>query len=252
MILTLDELLKGKSTKIKNNNYFSTEQYVIPFIERLNNIATDYVCRAIEPIQLQLDENGEPVPIYNKVLIEGLVPYDEKYAIVYGMSYALDVKTPVCKFFTCFKDNLESGHLFIDNDRFITYQEINPETRLNYAKLDNILQMDTSYQAWTENLKQIDFNASNDEVNYRLGQWIRFAINFSKTTDFGEVKIATNDVIAAYKSLFENYKSEFFTSLGVHVDFYRIYSAFSKILYDGKDIVNLIDKTYLLKSILSL
>ncbi len=252
MTLTLDELLKGKPTKIKNENFFSTEQYILPFIERLNNIASEFICRAVEPVQLQLDENGEAIPIYNKVLIEGIVPYDEKYACVYGMTYAFDVKNPVCKFFTCFKDYLDSGHFFLDTDKYISYQSIEPETRINYTPFDNLLKMDTSYQSWTDNLRTIDFNASNDEVNYRLGQWIRFAINFSKTTDFGEVKISPNDVIAAYKLLFENSKSDFFTSLGVHVDFYRIYSAFSKILYDGKDIVNLIDKTYLLKSILSL
>ena len=35
MDLTVDELLKGKATLIKNKEYLSTEAYVTPFLERM-------------------------------------------------------------------------------------------------------------------------------------------------------------------------------------------------------------------------
>ena len=35
MEITIDELLAGKGTRIKNNEYFPTAGYVEPFLERM-------------------------------------------------------------------------------------------------------------------------------------------------------------------------------------------------------------------------
>lgn len=252
MTIELKDLLKGQSTQIKGREFFSTEAYITPFIERMSRLTDDFVCRAIEPTQLSISSNGEINTIYNKVLIEACMPSNSATTESIGMAYAIDARKPICKFYRCIKDNSSSGHLYIDSDRYIVNQPLEPESTLNYSLLDSLMDKELTTTEWMNSLEFMDFNASNDEVNYKLGQWIRFAINFAINNEFGSIKIATNDIIAAYRSLFEDMKSPYSTSLGAHTTYANIYDAFSKIIYDGKDIVNLIDKTYLLKSILSI
>lgn len=252
MSINIDDLLKGQSTTIKGNEFLSTEAYITPFLDRVSKLTNDFVCRAISPNQLSINKNGEVNSLYNKVLIEAVIPYDGVYATVVGMSYALDVKKPICKFFVGIKENLESGHLYLNNSHNIVNQEIEAEKTLNYTLLDRLLETDNNIYDWCQNLKTIDFDSSNDNVNYKLGQWVRFAINFNVTNEFGVIKIAAADIISAYKMLFEDSKSPYFVSMGAHTEYSRIYNAFSKVVYDSKDIVNIPDKTYLLKDILSI
>ncbi len=252
MKVSIEELMQGQSTVIKNKEYFATERYIKPFIDRMAPVADHFECRAIQPTQLSIGRNGEINSIYNKVLIEAVNTIENDYAEVVGMAYAIDTKKPVCKFFKGIKDNLDYGYLFIDNNTNIVSQELEPETNLNYSLLDSLLDKETQTMDWMKSLKTIDFNASNDEVNYKLGQWIRFAINCNLSDEFGSIKIASQDIIAGYKELFEDSKSDFYCGLGVHTNYFEIYKSFSNVIYEGKDIINIADKTYLLKLILSL
>lgn len=251
MNIQLNDLLKGQPTSIKNNTFFSTEGYIKPFIERMNGITDTFECKAISPAQLSFNRDGSIIPVYNRVLVEAILPGDNYHNEIVGMTYALDSRKPVCKFFRAVKDGL-NGHLYISNDKYIVAQQLEPEITLNYSYLDSLMNKDFDTFDWIQNIKSIDFDATNDNVNYKLGQWIRFAINFNLYSDFGNVKIATNDIVAGYKSLFESNDSEFYVPLANHTEYYRIYSALSKVLYDGKDIVNLPDKCILLKNILGL
>jgi hypothetical protein len=252
MTVSIDELLKGQPTIIKNKEFFATERYITPFLERFRDIADDFECKAVQPSQMSIERNGEVNAVYNKVLIEASLPLENDYAEVVGMSYAIDTRKPICKFFRGIKENLDSGHLYIDTDQNIVCQELEPETNINFSVLDNLMNREFNTNTWRESLKTMDFDASNDNVNFKLGQWIRFAINFNITNDFGSIKIASQDIVAGYKELFEESSSNFFCGLGGHTDYNKIYSAFSNIIHNGKDIVNVADKTYLLKLILSI
>ena len=44
MEVTLEQLLKGKATKIKKNEYSQTEAYVTPFLERMSKYTDDFRC----------------------------------------------------------------------------------------------------------------------------------------------------------------------------------------------------------------
>ena len=41
MEITINELLKGKATRIKNKEYFPTRAYVEPFLDRVSKTLTD-------------------------------------------------------------------------------------------------------------------------------------------------------------------------------------------------------------------
>lgn len=57
MEISLDQLLKGKATKIKDKEYFSTEQYVIPFLERMARLTDEFIIQAKPADQISLTPN---------------------------------------------------------------------------------------------------------------------------------------------------------------------------------------------------
>ena len=252
MELNLEELLKGQKTRIRNNEFFSTEAYVMPFIERMKKYTDDFVCQAIGPTQLSLDQQGNEHTLYNKVLVEAVLPGgDEINSEVIGFTYSLDSRKPLVRFFKCFK-RADTGALFLNNEKFIVTKDLEPEIPVIYSPIDKLMEMELSWD-WIQDLQQHEWTASNDTVNFKLGQWIRFAIAFSIDEIYGKIKIAPNDVISGYKSLFEDSESIFFSSLGKNVNFYNTLTAFNSILYESrKDPVNLIRKTILMKNILSI
>lgn len=251
MQISLEELLKGKKTRIKGNEFLTPEVYVKPFIERMNGFTDDFVIKVVEPQQITLNRDGTEDIVYNKVSIEATIPDGMDYSETIGMVYALDTRKPLVKFFRCLKSN-EFNNFIIETDNNIITQTLEPESPINFRSLDALLQKDFKTDEFLDHIKTLDFDASNDQVNYKLGQWIRFAINFYLNSEFGKIKIGTPDIITGYKDLFEDSKSDFFISLGSHSQYLKIYNALSRVIYEGKDIVNAIDKTYLLKNILSL
>lgn len=252
MEISLKELMEGQSTVIRGKEFFETKAYVQPFIDRFSNDTDDFRVRVVAPNQLSISEGGVINQVYNKVLVEAVSPITHDLAEVCGMTYALDVRYPVIKFFKGIKDNMESGHLFIDKSQNIVTDDIIPGEAVNFTKLDALIAQPVNTQEWMEELKRKDFDASNDHVNFSLGQWVRFAININKTTEHGIIKIAYADIVSGYKWVFEDQNSPFYKGLGGHTEYYTIYSAMSSAIYNSRDLVNIPDKTLLLKQILIL
>lgn len=249
----LKEILeKGQKTIIKDKEFYETKAYCLPFVEQMQKYTDWFECYALTPAQLAINHNGETQYVYNKVHIEAVLPgNDPNISEILGFSYALDTKKPVARIYKAWKRN-DTGCLFLNDRNFIVSQTIDPDMRLNYSPIQKLMETDLNWD-WILGLQEKQWSTMNDSVNIKLGQWIRFAINFHVTDDYGKVKLATNDIISGYKSLFEDSKSNFFTSLGSTCDFYKTLSAMSTIIYSSqKDPVNLIQKSYLLKDILSL
>ena len=247
-----DLLTTGHKTKIHNNEYYSTETYVMPFIEKLNKFTDLFVCQAIPLSQVSINPDGSENTIYNKVHVEAVLPGENpEINEVIGFTYALDTRKPLVRFYKAWK-RADCGCLLLNNSNFIITNELEPERAINYSPINQLLEKELPFD-WIEQLQKVSWKATNDQVNYRLGQWLRFTINFFDNSDFGKVKIATNDIINGYKSIFEDLKSPFFNSLGTDCLNYQLFSAFSNILYqNSKDPANLIIKTRLLCNILSL
>lgn len=66
MEITLDALLKGKSTIIKDNKYLSTKEYVQPFIDKMSKYTKNFIVNVQLPNQVTLSENNKDLT-YNKV-----------------------------------------------------------------------------------------------------------------------------------------------------------------------------------------
>lgn len=77
MELSINELLKGKATIIKGKEYFSTEVYVTPFLERMSKFTSDFRVQAKLPDQISItkkeDLNLEDT-VFNRVWIQAVMP----------------------------------------------------------------------------------------------------------------------------------------------------------------------------------
>ena len=77
MEISLTDLLKGKATIIKGKEYYSTERYVTPFLERLQKFTSDFTVQVKLPDQYTLTKDGEidlEDITYNRVWVQAMLP----------------------------------------------------------------------------------------------------------------------------------------------------------------------------------
>lgn len=256
MQLTLQQLLQGKATKIKDKEYFSTEQYVTPFLERMSKFTDEFIIQAKPADQISLTPNGDvnfEDIIYNRVNIEAVLPNEycyEGHKQVVGFVYALDTRKPVVKEYM---GGLRTAclNLCTFNPAALSVQELAPESAINYNFLNTCLEMADDMGAKLRLLSDIEF--SRDQMYNELGIQIDRCINTKFHNDFGTVKLTESLPIEVYKNLFYNEKSEYYTQDNV-VSGFDVYQAYTDIICNGKskDLVNRFEKTLLVSRIMGI
>ena len=58
MELTIPQLLDGKSTVIKNVEFFPTRMYVEPFLEKMSKFTDNFMVQAITPDQMSVTKDS--------------------------------------------------------------------------------------------------------------------------------------------------------------------------------------------------
>ena len=258
MELTLEQVLGGKSTKIKNKEYFPTAAYVEPFIERLSKYTNNFVCKAVLPNQITMTKDGDinlEDQTWNRVWIQAILP--DNYPIpnhnnVIGMVYGLDVRKPV---FKVYRGGLNQActNLCVFSHDMLTCQEIEAETPVDFRCVDRIIEDTDNSAQIIKRLMNTEFNTDERLVNENLGRWIRRCIEMSYNSGFGTVKVATSTPIDAIKMLFYKEDSDYFVG-NREANMYDVYGAMTQCITNGlaKDIMNQTEKTLLIKSILGI
>lgn len=254
MEITLDELLRGNATTIKNKEYFPTRAYVEPFLERMQKYTNDFRVQVKLPDQLALDEDN-PVNIYNRVVVQAVLPDNlvvDNHSQVVGMVYGLDVRKPVVKFYSGALD-MVCTNLCVFSPEQLNCAGLEPETAINYKPVTNIMESIEDTVKFIQNLKNIKFDCSYENTSRKLGDWIKQCMNVSYDNGYGKVKIAATTPIDAYKLLFEDKDSRYLVKEPI-TDMYNIYSAFTQIFTDSmkRDLMNVCEKTLLVKQILGI
>lgn len=253
MEITIDELLKGKATRIKKNEYFPTRAYVEPFLDRVSKITDKFVVKVETPNQITTNEGTEDLT-YNRVWIQGILPDDyiiENHQEVIGMVMGLDVRKPIAKFYRG-GVNMACCNLCVFNPTFLECQEIYPEAALNYKSVDNLVNKTSELRQWLNTLHTTTFERTEQNINESLGMWIRRSLDISFNNGFGKVKLAVSSAIDAYKLLFVDSESDYYVHKGENTDLFNIYNAFTDIISNDKDkdIMNKAEKCLLLKDII--
>lgn len=256
MELTLEQLLQGKATRIKEKEYFSTEQYVLPFLERMSKFTNEFIIQAKPADQISLTPNGDvnfEDIIYNRVNIEAVLPNEycyEGHKQVVGFVYALDTRKPVVKEYM---GGLRTAclNLCTFNPAALSVQELEPEKAINYNFVTNCLEMADDMGAKLRMLADLEF--SRDEMFRELGMQVDKCINYKFHNDFGTIKLPESLPIEVYKNLFYNEKSDYFTKEDF-VSGFDVYQAYTDIICNGKskDLVNRFEKTLLVSRILGI
>lgn len=260
MEITLTEALKGKATRIKDKEYFPTAAYIEPFVERMSKITKDFRIQVKLPDQVTKTQDGDinmEDITFNRLWIQAVLPEEFNFynhSEVIGMVYGIDVRKPVVKIYRGAINNA-CTNLCVFNPSYLNLQDLAPEEAIDFTPVDTLLEYTDDTKALLENLMNTEFYCQDREfVNERLGAWIRNCIAYSHKTDYGKVKIAASTPIDAYKSLFENINSKYYSGEDPTTTMFNIYNAFTDIITNdgGKDIMNKIEKTLLLKRILEL
>lgn len=250
MDITLQELLKGKSTIIKNKEFFPTQHYVQPFIDKLSPLTDDFRFQVKIPDQMTISKDMTDLT-YNRVLVQAVLP--KKFTIdnhdeVVGFLYGIDVKKPVVKIYRGYL-NQACTNLCVFNPTWLNVQELVPGEPINFSPIKSLLENTNDFAVQLDKLKStyIDRNA---KTQY-LGEWVDYALRESQDYGFGKVKIAVSTPIDAYKELFINSDSDYFIPEGINPTLFDIYNSFSQLITDDKkDLMNKFEKTMIINRIL--
>lgn len=256
---TLDEILEGKATSIKGKEYLPTRGYVEPFLERVQRLTSDIRVHVKLPDQITYNKNGDIDTAdltFNRVLVEAILPEEYQYANhkqVIGMVYGLDTRKAVVKIFSG-AENCACTNLCVFNPDSLVVNEIEPEVPINFKPLTRLIEQTTEIGVILKRFTDTDFDYTDENfVNEHLGRWIRNCMSEFVDNGFGKVKLATSTPIDAYKLLFEKNDSPYLLSED-NANMFTVYNAFTQIITDSmkKDIMNQVEKTLLVNSILTL
>jgi hypothetical protein len=258
MELTIEQLLQGKATRIKEKEYFSTEQYVVPFLERMSKFTNDFRVQVKLPDQITLTNEGninKDDVTYNRVWIQAVLPDEycfENHQEVIGMVYGLDVRKPIYKIYKGGL-NMACTNLCIFNPDFLDIQEIEPETAVNFRSLERLMEQTDDMRVRLNNMFNMEIPYIETDIDQMLGKWVRNTIDQSYDKGFGKVKLATSTAIDAYKLLYCKKDSPYYVEPGQSTNMFNVYNAFTQLITDDdRDIVNKAEKTLLLQNILEI
>lgn len=254
MIISVDELLEGKGTKIKDKEYFPTKRYVEPFLDKVGKLTSDIRVQVELPKQVTVVGGNEDIT-YNRVWIQAVLPEDiwDNHKEVIGLVYGLDVKKPIAKIYRGGL-NMACLNLCTFNPSFLNVQEIQPETAISYKPVDTLMGQTNDIKVWLDKLSETYLPRDKNSIERELGRWINNSLIHSYELTSGKVKLATSTCISAFKSLFLDSKSEYYCPpMEDAIDMFTVYNAFTEIITkDDKDLINKYEKVLLLKDILEL
>ena len=255
MELTVEQLLQGKATKIKEKEFFTTKAYVEPFFDRMSKYTEEFIINVKPADQISLTPSGEvnfDDIVYNRVWIQAVLPDEyayENHKRVMSMLYALDTRKPVVKMYTGAL-NMACLNLCVFNPDALNVAELEPTTAINFSPVNLLMGMTDTIKITLEKMSKITFNRNT--IYEDLGLWVDRCITAKYNSGFGTVKIAESAPINVYKSLFYEEDSNYYVQ-GDEVDGFTVYNAFTDLItQDKKDLVNKFEKTLLVKEIMDI
>lgn len=256
--LKLNEIYQGKATMIKENKYFSTQQYIEPFIDKVDKMCQgNFIVKAQPAKQISLtpqgDINMEDI-VFNRVWVQAVLPGEyafENHQQSISMLYALDTRKPLVKLFQNTL-NMACLNLCVFSPKYLNVQELNPESAIDYNFIDYVIKLDDDTRIKLEALTQITYD--KEDIKDKLGEWIDKCITKLKyVSNFGVIKLSETLPIEVYKHVVLDEKSPYFAKNGVTTGF-NIYNAFTDIISNdkGRDIINKYEKCNLISQLLEI
>lgn len=242
--------MKGKSTLIKNREYFQTKVYVEPFLEKMSALTDNFVINVKMPDQITRTQDEQDIT-FNRVWIQAVMPPEhtiDRHDEVIGFLYGLDAKKPVVKFYRGYL-NQACTNLCVFNPQWLNVQELVAGDPINYRPIKDLLESTSNFENTLKKMKETTLN--RDDQKLYLGNWVDNTLRENQDYGFGKVKIAVSTPIDAYKQLFIDEDSQYFVPEGIDPTLFNVYNSFTQIITDDKkDIMNKYEKTLIIGKIL--
>lgn len=256
MILTINEALRGKATRIKNKEYFETAAYLEPFLEIMSEYTDEFIIQAKPPTQVTKTKKGEldlDDITFNRMYIQAVLPkelsYDNHKEVI-GMVYGLDVIKPVVKLFSGGL-NMACTNLSVFNPYDLHTDVMEPESNINFSPLKRMLDNRTDAAEYLKQLSNIYLKREKRVLEKELGKWMYNSMINSYQTPFSKPKLSADIINKSFKSLFLDEDSGYYVEEGDDVSMFNVYNAFTdQICNKDKDIMNKAEKVLLLRNIL--
>jgi hypothetical protein len=248
--LTLAELYKGKSTLIKNKEFYPTKSYVEPFVQRMAAFTDDFRIQVKLPDQMTTFKDTTDLT-FNRVLIQAVLP--QKHNIdgheeVIGFLYGIDVKKPVVKIYRGYL-NQACTNLCVFNPQWLNVQELVPGNPIDFNPIKPLMEYTNDFAVKLDLMKSTIIDR-NERKQY-LGEWVDYALRESQDYGFGKVKIAVSTPIDAYKDLFIDTESDYYIPQGIDPTLFDVYNAFTQVITDDKkDLMNKFEKVMIINRLL--
>lgn len=254
--LKLDDIYRGKATMIKDKKYFTTQQYIEPFVDRVDKLCQgNFIVKAQPANQISLTPNGDinmEDVVFNRVWVQGVLPeelgYDNHQQSI-NMLYALDTRKPLVKIFKNAL-NMACLNMCVFNPDFINVQDLEPEAAVDYNPVKYILSLADDTKVKLEEISKISIDP--DDLKIAMGRWIDNCIKRKYTSTYGTIKISETMPIEVYKNILLDPKSPYYRKDQV-IDGFTIYNAFTDLITNdkGKDIVNKFEKILMVEGIMT-
>lgn len=246
MEITLDGLSLGKPTIIKDKEYFSTNEYVHDFIEEMSKFTDKFIVHVQVPQQLTLSKTTKDIT-YNKVWIQAIMPSKcdiDEFHEVYGLVYALDIKTPVYKVYRAYI-NSENQNICVFDTLWIQTHELKPGEKFKYS-ISSLMSTTSNFEIKLKKLKNTFVSLEDKDNHELLGRLIERSLLFEYKTICGKIKLSPNDIVKGYTMIFHDPSSKYYLG-DKQCSYFHYQNALCSLITDNKDIVNRFEKTLLVE-----
>ena len=241
MEITLDALSLGKPTIIKDKQFLSTIDYTGWFIKEMLKYTKRFIVKVQMPNQITLSKDREDVT-YNKVWIQAIMPHKvNDFLEVFGLAYALDVKTPIYKIYRAYL-NPETLNTVVFDPSWAEYYPINSNELIS-CSLDNLVQK-PHFAVPVNKLKNTFISDDIEDLHELLGEFIDKTMLYEYKYLGGKIKLSINNIIDAYQKTF--------CDLTKSINQWSFYTNICNEINDDKDITNMFEKTLLVGMLFNL
>jgi len=252
MEITPDLLLKGKPTIIKGKQYLPTAEYVQPFFDEMAKFTDQFIVKVQTPDQVTLTDGDEDIT-YNRVWVQAVMP--EKYTIdnhseVYSLLYGLDVRTPVYKVARHYLNNA-CLNLCVFNPSWLSVTELQEGETFKYS-IKSLMEATNDVELRLRKMKNTFLDRDPDSIHLLLGEQIEKVMNLEWSNLSGKTKLSVATVVDAFKSVYVDTRSPYYTKDTEECSVFNYYNAFTEIIRDSKNFFNNIESTLLLNSLFNL
>lgn len=246
MEITLDLLLKGKPTIIKDQEFLPTKDYVGDFVTEMLKFTDNFIVNVTLPTQLTLTNKEEDIT-FNKVWIQAIMPSKVALKEVINLVYALDIKKPCYKIFKTYSE--EGRHIVFD-DKWIYTGEIKNGENFKLPIKDLMEKENNVFLIISKIKKQ--FLDENEKYDF-LGKLVEKSMLYEKDSITGKVKLSPNLINKVHESIYLDSTSKLYRK-DQEVVLYDLYIALLEQIKDGykKDIINIFEKSILAAQILNI